>query len=209
MLQLKHYTSIKGIALSSQFSNDNGSVCCVLTTLSPSQEHVWPCQHWGSHTTKRLSENGSKKKKSHKQHSCREPVPALKSYGNVILIWSESKIRGSNLYEPEGYARDTFTLHPIFRLISHQPLPATKRWDTNPDRPCLCHYGNKLLSYLFQHWGSALHDPLASCRFSLCTGFCNTLVNNWKILLSGTLRLTNFLFVLCNQQHTSTLYIKH
>lgn len=28
---MKHYTDIKGIALSSQFSNHNGSVCCVLT----------------------------------------------------------------------------------------------------------------------------------------------------------------------------------
>lgn len=39
VLQMKHYTSIKGIALSSQFSNHNGSVCRVLTqTHSPKQE---------------------------------------------------------------------------------------------------------------------------------------------------------------------------
>lgn len=36
---MKHYTDIKGIALSSQFSNHNGSVCCVLTqTHSPKWE---------------------------------------------------------------------------------------------------------------------------------------------------------------------------
>lgn len=38
---MKHYTSIKGIALSSQFSNHNASVCCVLTqTPSPKLEPV-------------------------------------------------------------------------------------------------------------------------------------------------------------------------
>jgi len=41
VLQLKHYTSIKGIALSSQLSNHNGLVCCVLTRLSGPDESLF------------------------------------------------------------------------------------------------------------------------------------------------------------------------